>query len=714
MHNFSRLFSISLMASLFTAGCALSDKPEPAFSASSCNSYQHTLSELQEDVVFQSAFIDIDEWRETPVRHRYVHGGFTNTDTRFSFYYPEKDSFEGRFFHYITPLPMSETVSQGADGADDKIGFSLQNGAYFVETNTGGRNQADATIGAFRANAAAAQYSRLLAMEHYSSCDRPFGYAFGGSGGAFRTIGGMENTDGVWDGAVPFVVGSPMAIPSVFTARMYAMRVLKDKLPGIVDAIEPGSKADPFDGLTKEESAALNEVTKLGFPLHAWYAYKTLDMHGLIVLFPTIQMMDASYFTDFWTKPGYEGYRPPASLLNAIVEYQSPIKQILYSDTVQDSALASLFKESKSRGLADDAFRDLVGNAEPGIPLAIELENIPQHDLLGAEIYIRSGEHAGRKLAVKQFIGNFVVLSSDPMVGGDKGLLKSIRKGELVEVNNKNILALQTYHRHQVPEDGYSAWDQFRDENGEPIYPQRPMLLGPLFTQGASGTVPTGKFNGKMIVLANLHDTEAYPWQGDWYFQQARSHLGESTDGRIRLWYTDHANHNDATKQLMPTHTVGYLGVLQQALLDLSKWVEQGIEPAASSNYEIVDAQVHIPESANERAGIQPVVLLTANGKKRAEVSVGEAVQLTAQVSVPENKGFITSVEWDVSDTGHFVSSAEIEAKRVRHAFEHTHVFDAPGTYFITVKVAAEREGDSRTPFAQVYNLDRVRVVVNN
>ena len=60
---------------------------------------------------------------------------------------------------------------------------------------------------------------------------RPYGYGFGGSGGAYRTVGGIENTEGVWDGVVPYVLGSPMAIPNVFTVRMYAMRVLHDKLP---------------------------------------------------------------------------------------------------------------------------------------------------------------------------------------------------------------------------------------------------------------------------------------------------------------------------------------------------------------------------------------------------------------------------------------------------------------------------------------------------
>ena len=204
------------------------------------------------DPLFGQPYIDIDEWRDQPVRHHYIHGGFEGTDTRFSFYFPPKEQYQGRFFHYITPVPISEMFSQGASGEEDKIGFSIASGAYLVKTNGGGSQGAgmpgsgiDPTIGAFRANAAAAQFSRLVVEQIYGP-HRVYGYAFGGSGGAFRTIGGMENTAGVWDGAVPYVVGSPMAIPNVFCIRMHAMRVLKDVFPRILDAVEPGGSGDMY------------------------------------------------------------------------------------------------------------------------------------------------------------------------------------------------------------------------------------------------------------------------------------------------------------------------------------------------------------------------------------------------------------------------------------------------------------------------------------
>ena len=60
-------------------------------------------------------------------------------------------------------------------------------------------------------------------------------------------------------------------------------------------------------------------------------------------------------------------------------------------------------------------------------------------------------------------------------------------------IDNSGYLAAETYHRHQVPEDGdFAVWDQFRNPDGSPIYPQRPLVLGPLFAAAAAGTVQSG------------------------------------------------------------------------------------------------------------------------------------------------------------------------------------------------------------------------------
>ncbi len=669
-----------------------------------------------QDTLFKEPYVDTDEWRDVPVRHRYVHGGFKGTNTRFSFYFPPKEKYQRRFFQYITPFPDNENLSQGASGEDDKIGFSISSGAYFIETNGGGRVDfgrpgfgADPSIGAYRANAASAQYSRVVAAQIYGP-HRPYGYAFGGSGGAYRTVGGIENTEGVWDGVVPYVLGSPMAIPNVFTVRMHAMRVLKDKFPQMLDAMEPGGSGDMYAGLNIEEKEALQEVTKMGFPPRSWFGYKTMGIHGFLVLYQGVVMADRKYFTDdFWKTPGYLGAHPPASLLKARIQQVSKIKTAIPVDQAVSMGLIEPMP-AQERGTADLAWKS-IGGAAGSMPVAFQLEDmLPSVDFLGGDLLIKSGAAAGKILQLTKIAGDKVILGpTDPSV------LTLIKPGDEIQVDNSNFLAVQTYHRHQVPGKEYRVWDQFRDTEGKPVYPQRPMLLGPLFTRGASGVVPAGKFKGKMIVLSSLWDREAFPWQADWYRSRVKENLGDSADSHFRLWYTDHALHGDLSKQEDPTHTVSYLGVLQQALRDLSAWVEKGINPPASTNYKIEDGQVIVPATAAERKGIQPVVTVKANGGKRAEVKIGQPVTFRATVESPPHTGKLVAAEWDFEGEGRFPAVGKFtpaDKTGSRATLKVTYTFSKPGTYFTTLRVTSQHEGDTKTPYARIQNLDRVRVVV--
>jgi hypothetical protein len=662
------------------------------------------------DTIFKAPFIDIDEWRSTPVRHRYVHGGFNNTKTRFSLYFPEKSQYQGRFFQYITPFPDNEFLSQGATGEDDKIGFSISSGAYFIETNGGGAvdfanpMSNDPTIGAFRANAAVAQFSKIVASTIFGT-HQTYGYAFGGSGGAYRTIGSIENTDGVWDGVVPYVLGSPMAIPNVFAVRMNAMRILDKKLPQIIDALDAGGSGDMYAGLNQEEKEALMEATKLGFPPQSWFGYKTMGIHGFIALYQGMRMADAKFFDDFWKVKGYLGANPTESLLKARLQKASKIK----ANITTDEAVKLGLKEPETaghRGSADLAWKSM-GGVEGQMPVAFQLEGLlPDVNFMGGDLVIKTGAAAGKTLQLAGIAGDKVVLG--PV---DVSVLSKIKVGDEVFIDNSNFLAVQTYHRHQVPGKEYKAWDQFRDSEGKPMYPQRPMLLGPLFTRGAAGVLPTGKFKGKMILLCSLWDREAFAWQGDFYREKVKANLGDKTDENFRLWYTDKALHGDLSKQEYPNRTVSYLGVLQQALRDLSAWCEKGITPPASTNYKIEDSQVIVPAAAAERKGIQPVVLVTIKGNKKATVKIGQKVEMDAVVEVPPHAGAVVSAEWDFEGAGTFLVVEKLQTGN-KVTLKTTYTFSKSGTYFPTLRVAAQREGDTASPFARIQNLDRVRVVV--
>jgi hypothetical protein len=346
------------------------------------------------------------------------------------------------------------------------------------------------------------------------------------------------------------------------------------------------------------------------------------------------------------------------------------------------------------------------------MPVAFQLEEtLPGIDFAGGDLILTSGAAAGQAVQLKAIAGDKVLLSA-----ADPRVLASIQPGDEVQVDNSNFLAAQTYHRHQVPGKEYAVWDQFRGADGSPFYPQRPMLLGPLFTQFASGVVPCGKFKGKMIVVACLWDREAFAWQADWYRARVVEHLGDQADNHFRLWYVDHALHSDITAQEDPTRTVSYLGALQQALRDLSAWVEQGIVPPATTAYEIMDGQVMVPPTAADRKGIQPVVMLQVNGGARAEVAVGEPVKFSAVIEVPPGAGTVMNAAWDFEGEGDFPVVErfdETSAVHSRLTLTITYAFARPGTYFPALRATAQRQSDLKTPFACIHNLGRVRVVVH-
>ena len=184
------------------------------------------------DPMFNDPYVDLDEWRDVPVRHRYVHGGFTGTRTRFSIYLPPEPSYEGRFFQHITPVPDSEHLAQHQPpGEQDKIGFALDSGAYFLETNGGGVHGGYGSEGPDRGRISGQCRQRAVLPGWW----RP--RCTGTTGRTATPTAGVEAVSapsaasrtrwGVWDGVVPYVIGSPMAIPNMFTVRMHAQRILR-------------------------------------------------------------------------------------------------------------------------------------------------------------------------------------------------------------------------------------------------------------------------------------------------------------------------------------------------------------------------------------------------------------------------------------------------------------------------------------------------------
>ncbi len=644
------------------------------------------------DPILKEAVIDVDEWRDTPVRHRYVNGHFAGTGSRFSFYFPPADKYKGRFFQTTHQLLMNENADPGS------IAFAIASGGYAVQSIPG-PNQAirsvaeafggrDPSLGGYRVNAAAAKFSRTLAVKMYGD-RRIYGYISGGSGGAFQVIASMQNSNGIWDGGVPYVMGSPESIPNVFTIRIHALRVLKSKFPQIMDAIDPGGSGDMYAGLNEEEQGALTEATLMGFPPRGWFDYPTLNGGPLTLVAGYVPKLDPTYVDDFWTKPGYLGTDPKSSIGKARIQYDTTIVSVTTTGPLTQ----------------------------------IKLSSKPDEDLTGADLVITSGAAAGKSIALLDLsslgfgarpgqsvpLADKDIVSASGMFGSDPSVIASLKPGDRVRVDNSWYLAMQTYHRHQVPTPDYYAWDEFRGKDGKPIYPQRKILIGPISAFNGAGSIQDGTFNGKMIAIENLMDIDALPWQADWY----RTKVHEAGHARdFRLYYIDHADHVGRPSGTRAARLVDYSGALQQALRDLSAWVEQDVPPPAETRYTVVDSQIKVPPTAARRLGIQPVVELLVNDRDRADVKVGQPVTFTARIEAPPDAGKITLAEWDFMGVGDYPVTEKISKPWPDVDLEKTYTFSKPGTYFPVLRATSQREGNPDTPFTRIQNIDRVRIVV--
>ena len=163
---------------------------------------------------------------------------------------------------------------------------------------------------------------------------------------------------------------------------------------------------------------------------------------------------------------------------------------------------------------------------------------------------------------------------------------------------------------------------------------------------------------------------------------------------------------------LFRSRVVTYLPVLQQALRDVSAWVEKGIAPPANTSYRMADGQIVVPATAAARHGIQPVVTIAANGGVRAEVAVGQPVRFTGTITAPPGTGLVVKAEWDFDGKGDYPVSSPVSGKVATAMVRTTYTFSKPGTYFAVLRGYSQRAAAAGTPFARIRNLARARVVV--
>ncbi|ARS26942.1 tannase/feruloyl esterase family alpha/beta hydrolase [Sphingomonas sp. KC8] len=675
------------------------------------------------DPYFGKPFIDVDERREQPSSHRYVHGGFENTDTRFAIYFPDKPVYQGRFFQPLGGgLGGTEFAFVGPlAGVLGGVEACFRLGGYMLESNQGHfGNDLDQRAGndpglyGYRASAESARFAKHLATLHYG---RPphHGYVYGGSGGARRSPLCLENAADIYDGALPFMGGGPVAPgkadepiesvqPTGFGAMFNVRRLLGDKLASVIDAMEPGGSGNPFEGLTTYEREALADLYRLGFPRGA--EYMIAQPMGQAAMWcwnaDDWKRQDPDYVHAFWNEKGYAGHDTPHLFEgDRIVRFETKVGEVRIAGDIAAEVM-------RGGPAAGEASSFMAVMSPPEKPIAIRLAGAPQGYLPGAGVRVTSGNAADRQLYVTGLFGDTLLLDGFGADGNAKAA--DIEPGDSVEVDNDAFLAYCHWHRHHIIA-GEKGFDQVIVDNA-PIFPQR----RPICVPTPFGGHYSAQFEGKLLYMQHTHDTSLWPDQAILYAENVSRH---GNPDNFRLQWVENAEHIPPAflpSSIFPSPSsrlINYSGVIEQGLADLVAWVEEGDVPPASQ-YQYAGGKLTLPPEAKDRGGIQPVVAASANGASRADVKVDEPVTLVVVAEVPPNAGTIVRVEWDLDGSGTFpVAQDGVDATSTAIRLSTTHAYAKAGTYFPSVRVIAQRDGDVATPHRQIPNLARVRVVVS-
>ncbi|KAF4916391.1 hypothetical protein CGCVW01_v010100 [Colletotrichum viniferum] len=614
------------------------------------------------DPMYSKAVIDKDENMTLPSPHRLISGHFESTDVNFNFYLPPETSWQGRFFSYVY-------LDQNSTAIDRRIGFVLDSGAYLI--------QVSGTSG-YRADAAAAKFSRSILANYYRSVpEHVYGYIYGGSGGSYMTIGAMENTAGVWDGAVPIVVAPPVSIPLNHAVQNLASVVLRNKSSHIIDSTRSGDVEKAMPNLSETEASVFREATLSGVPIEAWENFSGLASSRMLkVLVSSVKNLDPSYADGYWSKPGYLGTD------------NSTLSDVLHSNFAN---LTAIIQEVIAISDDDDfAFNITL----EGVPEKIVNFDGLEYILLDMDCLSKIGALTGTWNPSTKSI---MATKDNPDI-----VLSNLTQGQRIRVDNSWFIAMHTYHRHQIPNrPGFYGFDQFM----LPLWVQPPHA--PLATSAAACTArwgytgaPSGPITGKMIIVDNLLDSDAFPWHADCF------------DDNFRLWYNERADHFfELVAENFKDFIADYTGMYEHAMRSLCVWVEDGIQPPASTSYQVQNSQVIPSGEADERHGIRPIVELSMNSSLTGNIQRGTEVNFIMRAVAPVGAGKIVAVEWDFLGGKTFESVPLGEPNEIVDLVV-PFVYDIAGTYLCVVKITVQREGNSSSQFSRVSNLGRIQVVV--
>jgi hypothetical protein len=493
-----------------------------------------------------------------------------------------------------------------------------------------------------------------------------------------------------------------------FASMFNVQRVLRDKLADVIDAMAPGGSGNPFETLDSHQRDELAALYRLGFPRGDEFMIgQPMGQMWLWTSMAERITAEDPYFTAFWQEPGHLGHDQPELLRDDLVHAEIKVKRVLTAaDLSTDPEL------NRPELAALKAMATIMASMSNLLdtPIVVQLEQAPKGYLLGAGVRVLDGDAAGRQLYCLQGVDDLLFCDGEGEASNRR--FDGVRAGDTVVFDNRDFLAYCYYARHHLhpgPEYDFLRLD------GLPIYKQyQQPEMSPFM-----GTPHTGRFDGKMLWVHHTHDSSLWPSQGIGMKNNVERERGvEGAREHFRLRWTENAEHMppfmaaSAPDRANSTWLIDYLPVIEQSLADLTAWVEEGTEPAETA-FSMVDGQILLPRAAAERGGIQPVVVVTANGAARAEVAAGEEVTLEVRAEVPPGAGTVILVKWDFDGTGTYPVTTEVDGTKPAETLTTTHRYERPGTYFATALVESHRDGKVDVKNRRIANLAAARVIVS-
>lgn len=678
------------------------------------------------DGFFGAPYIDVDEWQDSPVPHRYVHGGFAGTDTRFAFSYPPADLYKRRLYQPLEGANAGHenVASQPIGAVIGGVGMVFRLGGYMVESNMGHigdvkdpRAQDDPTIYGWRAAAESARFSKYVAAQVLGA-EPDYSYVFGGSGGARRSPLCLAYAPDVWDAAMPYMGDNvdgdygdwsrARDATATFAAMFNVQRVLGDKISDVVDAMWPGGSGNPFETLNTHQREQLAALYKIGFPRGD--EFMIAQPMGQMWLWCSMAERisgENPYYTRFWTTPGHVGYDHPELVSEHLIDTQTTVKRVLTGNDIvgHEEFAGPEFAAFRLLAMLFGTMQNMMD-----VPMAVQLDYATTGYLPGSGVRLLDGEATGRQLYAMSGVGGMLLLDGEGEASNLR--LSGVKPGDTVHFDNRAFLAHCYSSRHHILD--AAEYDQFR-LGGKPVYEQyeRPLL------SAFMGVPHTGRFDGKMLWIQHTHDSSLWPTQGLGMRNNVEREVGSERSRQcFRLRWLENAEHVPPFMAAAPparannTWLVDYIAHVEQSLADLTAWVEEGLAPA-ETEFDLVDGHIVLPLSAKERGGIQPVVHVTADGAKRSEVSTGTPVVLQVRAEVPPGAGTIIAVNWDLDGTGTYPVIQDVDGAATEITLELQWSYDQPGTYFPTALVESHRDGEVSATSRRIPNLDSARVVVS-